>query len=95
MDFKDKLEEYIKQLNCTAKDLSDSSGLSAATISRYRSGERIPEADTENLTNLIKGIVHIAENKKIVDITTQSVSDAFSPFVGSSAIDLKKMQAKY
>ena len=48
MDFKDKLEEYIKQLNCTAKDLSDSSGLSAATISRYRSGERIPEADTEN-----------------------------------------------
>ena len=95
MDFKDKLEEYIKQLNCTAKDLSDSSGLSAATISRYRSGERIPEADTENLTNLIKGIVHIAENKKIVDITTQSVSDAFSPFVGSSAIDLKKMQANF
>ena len=59
MDFKDKLAEYIELLGCTAKDLCESSGLSAATISRYRSGERIPEANTENLTNLIEGIVCI------------------------------------
>lgn len=52
MDFKDKLAEYIELLDCSAKDLCKSSGLSAATISRYRSGERIPEANTENLTNL-------------------------------------------
>lgn len=95
MKFKDQLAEYIKQLNCTAKDLSDHSGLSATTISRYRSGERIPEADTENLTNLIKGIVRIAETKGIPDITMQSVSDAFSPFVRSSAIDLKRLQANF
>ena len=67
MNFKDKLAEYIELLDCTAKDLCESSGLSAATISRYRSGERIPEANTENLTNLIKGIVCIAQNKEIAD----------------------------
>ena len=43
MTFKDKLSEYIEILDCTAKDLSDNSGLSPATISRYtysRSGFR-------------------------------------------------------
>ena len=34
MDFKDKLNEYIDRLECTAKDLAESSGLSAATLSR-------------------------------------------------------------
>lgn len=95
MDFKDKLIEYIELLDCTAKDLCDSSGLSAATISRYRSGERIPEADSENLKNLIGGIVQISENKKIPGITVQSVSDAFSPFVKSSTIDMKKFQSNF
>ena len=63
MDFKDKLSEYIEMLGCTGKELSEASGISAATISRYRSGERVPEAGTENLTNLVEGIVHIAEKK--------------------------------
>lgn len=55
MDFKDKLNEYIIRLDCTAKDLAESSGLSAATLSRYRSGERIP--DSEQLANLINGMI--------------------------------------
>lgn len=95
MDFKDKLAEYIELLGCTAKDLCESSGLSAATISRYRSGERIPEANTENLTNLIEGIVCIARNKEIADVTAESVSSAFSPFVKSSMADMKQLQTNF
>lgn len=95
MDFKDKLAEYIELLDCSAKDLCKSSGLSAATISRYRSGERIPEANTENLTNLIEGIVCIAQNKKIADVTVESVSEAFSPFVKSSMVDTKQFQTNF
>lgn len=95
MDFKDKLAEYIDLLNCTAKELCESSGLSAATISRYRSGERIPEADTDNLTNLIEGIVCIAQNRKIADITVPSVSAAFSPFVKNNTVDMKQLQTNF
>lgn len=95
MDFKDKLAEYIELLDCSAKDLCKSSGLSAATISRYRSGERIPEANTENLTNLIEGIVCIARNKKIADVTVESVSAAFSPFIKSSIVDMKQLQTNF
>ena len=43
MNFHEKLNEYIQMLSCTAKELSELSGLSAATLSRYRSGERVPD----------------------------------------------------
>lgn len=42
MDFKDKLNAYIEQLNCSAEELAESSSLSPTSISRYRSGERLP-----------------------------------------------------
>lgn len=94
MDFKKLLDDYMKQLDCTAKDLAENSGLSAATISRYRSGDRIPEDGTENFDRLINGIVSIAENKKIPDITVQSVSEAFSPYVRNT-VDIAHLQKNF
>ena len=94
MDFKKLLDDYMKQLDCTAKDLAENSGLSAATISRYRSGDRIPEDGTENFYRLINGIVSIAENKKIPDITVQSVSEAFSPYVRNN-VDIAHLQKNF
>ena len=78
MNFKDILNNYIDVLDCTGKELSEYSGLSAATISRYRSGERVPESGTDNLTNLIQGIVHMAADRRIADITADSVTDSFN-----------------
>lgn len=95
MTFKDKLSEYIEILDCTAKDLSDNSGLSPATISRYKSGERVPEADSDNFSNLVKGIVAIAESKNISDITIQAVTDAFSGLVKNNSVDVTKLQANF
>lgn len=94
MDFKKLLDDYMKQLDCTAKDLAENSGLSATTISRYRSGERIPEDGSENFDRLINGIVSIAENKKIPNITVQSVSEAFSPYVRNN-VDIAHLQKNF
>lgn len=94
MDFKKLLDDYMKQLNCTAKDLAEKSGLSAATISRYRSGDRTPEDGSENFARLINGIVSIAESKGIPDISEQSVSDAFSPYVRNS-VDIAHFQKNF
>lgn len=94
MDFKKLLDDYMKLLGCTAKDLAENSGLSAATISRYRSGERIPDYGTENFTQLVNGIVSIAESKKIPGISVQSVSDAFSPYV-KITVDIARLQKNF
>ncbi len=47
MRFCDRLNEYIETLDCTVKELSELSDISAATVSRYRSGERLPDAESE------------------------------------------------
>ncbi len=93
MDFREKLTGYIEILDCKAKDLSEACGLSAATISRYRSGERIPRADSENFQKLVSGIVHLAETKGLDDITESSVSAALSPLAGNGTVDTVRLQA--
>jgi transcriptional regulator with XRE-family HTH domain len=94
MDFKKLLDDYMKQLDCTAKDLAEKSGLSAATISRYRSGDRTQEDGSENFARLINGIVSIAESKGIPDISEQSVSDSFSPYARNS-VDIAHFQKNF
>ena len=84
----------MKRLGCTAKELAASSGLSAATISRYRSGERVPEAGSGSLDRLVRGIASIAERQNMPDITAQSVSDAFSPHVRAS-VDIARFQKNF
>ena len=60
MKFCDRLNLYIETLGCSAKTLSAASGISNATISRYRSGEREPGRDSERLLRLAQGICAIA-----------------------------------
>lgn len=92
MTFQEKLVEYIEQLDCTAKMLSERSGLSTATISRYRSGDRVPEADSDNLANLVTGIVRIAGEKGLSEFTIQTVTDSFLPYVKSKNPDIDNLQ---
>lgn len=92
MTFNEKLTEYMNTLDCTAKMLSESSGLSAATLSRYRSGERIPDAGSENLSCLVKGIVQLAEEKGISGLTIQTVTDDFAPYVKSKNTGMENLQ---
>lgn len=57
MKFCEILNEYIERLCCTAKDLSEKSGISAAALSRYRSGERLPDTDSDTAKKLCTAIV--------------------------------------
>ena len=54
MKFQTQLNAYIQQLDCLAKDLSAASGLSPATLSRYRSGERLPDPNAPALGSSVR-----------------------------------------
>ena len=56
MTFSEQLNEYLSILNCSAKELSQISGLSNSVISRYRSGERVPRPESEKFNQLCEGI---------------------------------------
>ena len=65
MFFKDKLNYYINELNCSSKDLSIKSGISQPVISRYRSGERTPNVNSKQLEKLATAIYDIAKDRGI------------------------------
>lgn len=77
MKFCEQLGEYIEQLSCTAKELCELSGISPSTFSRYRSGERIPEIDTEAFDGLCDALAAVAEEKGCDDMTRQAIRRAF------------------
>ena len=56
MEFYQLLDNYIKEIGCSAKDLAAESHVSASVISRYRSGERAPSADSSILKKLAQGL---------------------------------------
>lgn len=77
MKFSEKLNEYIVQLSCTAKDICNLSGISAASFSRYRKGERVPELGTKHFEGLCSALSQIAVEKDVSGITTDAVKEAF------------------
>ena len=63
MEFKDKLNNYIKKLNLTSKELSTKSNISESVISRYRNGERKPKTESEQLKKIIKTLEELNKEK--------------------------------
>ena len=64
MEFRDILNNFIKETHCTAKDLSNESGLSESLISRFRKGEKTPKYNSKQYNQLISGLKKIAGEKK-------------------------------
>lgn len=80
MKFAEKLNDYMTQLNCSAKELALASGLSQAVISRYKNGKRTPTK--ENAEKLAKGIEILAEEKGI-SLTEAQVLSQFKDSLNS------------
>lgn len=75
--FHEQLNEYLEELDCTAKELGKASGLSAATLSRYRSGSRVPDTDTEAFWGICRAIAGIAGQRGIETLTEEKVRESF------------------
>ena len=78
MRFCEKLNEYMINLDCTAKELCEFSGISPATLSRYRSGERVPEVNSEAFSDLCVAISKIAEKSTAFKTDSKTVMQQFN-----------------
>lgn len=74
MTFSEQLNAYISELNCTAKELTDVSGLSASVLSRYRTGSRVPTTDSEQFMQLVQGIATLACERGYSDFTVEKIT---------------------
>ena len=90
--FHDRLNEYITRLGCSGRELAEASGLSPATISRYRGGERRPESEAER-AKLISGIARLAERRGVPALTEEAVAEGFRPFFPEESFDAEHLRA--
>lgn len=77
MIFKEKINEYIENLGCSAKELGDASGLSSATLSRYRAGERVPEMNSDALWQICDALAQLSEKKGENPWTKEQLHEEF------------------
>lgn len=77
MTFSEQLNDYMEQLVCSARELGDQGGISAASLSRYRSGARVPALGTKAFENLCSAIARLAAKKNLPKITMDAVKAAF------------------
>ena len=87
MNFKEVLNEYLKELNCSSKKLSNESGLSESVISRYRSGERTPVKNSEQLNKLTKALFNIAKDNDKNKYTFDKIESDFNSVLTSDDFD--------
>lgn len=94
MEFSDLINDYISRIGCTAKELAEASGLSAAIISRYRSGERLPQRNRTNLEKLAHGIRELATKKGKFDIAYEDILGRLSSAASNVPINYENFSEK-
>lgn len=92
MTFDEQLNAYIALLGCTAKELSDASGLLPSVISRYRAGSRAPEPDSDSLRSLVGGIVRLAEDKGFSELTEATVAQTLAATLSGPDFPYESLQ---
>ena len=69
MSFASALNQYCGMLGSTNRELADRCGISTSALSRYRSGDRAPEAGSATVRKLAEGIASLAREKDIVSMS--------------------------
>ena len=78
MCFDKRLNRYIEQIGCTAKQLAEASGVSSAAISRYRTGGRTPDSSGKQVAQLAAGIAKLSrgalDEREVLEALVMSIS---------------------
>ena len=90
MTFCEQLNEYISKIDCSSKELADTSNLSPTVISRYRNGERTPNIRSKQLESLVDGLYQLASEKN-VDFKKEDIYKTLSITLNDVHIDLEQL----
>ena len=92
--FYEKLNEYMDLLHCTGREFAEYSGISEATISRYKSGTRIPNANSEDMKKLCRGICTAANQKGIESISYKAVLHELNLLAEKASFNYENLHTK-
>lgn len=87
MKFKDVLNKYLEELECTPKKLSNESNLSESVICRYRNGERTPIKNGEQIKKLTTALFNIAQKNNKNKYSLSKIESDFNSTLPSDNFD--------
>ena len=87
MKFKEVLNKYLEDLDCSSKKLSNVSKLSESVICRYRSGERTPIKNSEQMNKLTTALFNIAKDSGKYEYTMDKILNDFNSTLPSDSFD--------
>ena len=94
MTFNEQLNEYLRQLECSPKDLVITSGLTTSVISRYRRGDRTPTLKSKQLDQLADGLYKLSVMKKI-NTTKEEIYITLSDTLNDISIDFEELSKNF
>ena len=94
MRFCEQLNAYMETLDCTARELSEVSGLSPATLSRYRAGERVPEVNSEPFERLCTAVAAVATAREAA-LTREMIAAAFGVCEDVVTTDREQLRQRF
>ena len=94
MFFCEQLNKYIKQIECSSKELVNASGLSTSVISRYRRGDRKPSIRSKQLEQLVEGLYKLSAMKKI-NTTKEEIYITLSDTLNDISIDFEQLSKNF
>lgn len=94
MTFSEQLNKYIKQIECSSKELVNASGLSTSAISRYRRGDRTPSLKSKQLEQLTDGLYKLSVTKEM-NITKEEIYTALSDTLNDISIDFEQLSKNF
>ena len=94
MFFCEQLNKYIKQIECSSKELVNASGLSTSVISRYRRGDRTPSLKSKQLEQLTDGLYKLSLTREM-NITKEEIYTALSDTLNDISIDFEQLSKNF
>ena len=94
MFFCEQLNKYIKQIECSSKELVNASGLSTSVISRYRRGDRKPSIRSKQLEQLVDGLYKLSSSKNL-NIPKDEIYNKLSSTLNDVSIDFEQLRKNF
>ena len=73
MEFSTQLEQLMRLAQCNLVQLAEESGVSQATICRYRSGKRRPKANSEHVEQIAGALSRLAERNGVASVDAGAI----------------------
>ncbi len=95
MEFSTQLEQLMRLAQCNLVQLAEESGVSQATICRYRSGKRRPKANSEHVEQIAGALSRLAERNGVASVNSGAILRQLNRTLEESAMEQQELNTEH